>query len=182
MRLAERSREGAGKGQVAEQDREGAGQDARQDRGAERNRGGGPNQGVGRNQEEKSHPGPASGELSPEDAARVRGRLGRLGKGLEAFRARQRTRERNGARPASGMGYALRMSFDMVAALVVGGAMGWLLDRWLGTGPALLLVFGLFGLAAGFLNVARTYREMKAEMGANTGADLPATDDEDEDN
>jgi ATP synthase protein I len=36
-------------------------------------------------------------------------------------------------------------------------AIGWALDRWLGTRPILLAVFVLLGGAAGILNVWRIY-------------------------
>jgi ATP synthase protein I len=48
------------------------------------------------------------------------------------------------------------VGISFVLAIVMGFACGYYLDRWLGTGPWLLLVFTLFGLAAGILNVYRT--------------------------
>jgi ATP synthase protein I len=38
---------------------------------------------------------------------------------------------------------------------VVGAAIGWLLDRWLGISPWGMIVFLLLGFAAGVLNVMR---------------------------
>ena len=66
------------------------------------------------------------------------------------------------------------MATDIVAAVLVGGVIGWYLDRWLGTQPVLLLIFIALGMAAGVRNVIRTYRIMAAEFGTNTGVD---TDD-----
>jgi len=43
----------------------------------------------------------------------------------------------------------------LVAATAIGWAVGYGLDRWLGTDPWLMLVFTLFGIAAGFLNLFR---------------------------
>ncbi len=43
----------------------------------------------------------------------------------------------------------------MVASTAIGLAIGYGLDRWLGTGPWLTLTFSLFGIAAGFLNLFR---------------------------
>jgi ATP synthase protein I len=57
----------------------------------------------------------------------------------------------------SPMGIALRVGVEMVSALVVAVAIGWALDRWLGTKPILLAVFVLLGGAAGVLNVWRTF-------------------------
>ncbi|MEM9683584.1 MAG: AtpZ/AtpI family protein [Pseudomonadota bacterium] len=55
----------------------------------------------------------------------------------------------------TGLGFALRIGIELVAALVVGVGIGFLLDRWLGTGPWLMVVFFFLGSAAGFLNVYR---------------------------
>jgi ATP synthase protein I len=48
------------------------------------------------------------------------------------------------------------VGISFVLAIVMGFALGYYFDRWLGTRPWLLLVFTLFGLAAGILNVYRT--------------------------
>ncbi len=50
------------------------------------------------------------------------------------------------------MGDAMRLAIDLFASVLVGGAMGYFLDRWLGTKPWFLIVFLIFGLAAGFRN------------------------------
>lgn len=68
------------------------------------------------------------------------------------------------------MSYGLRMGVELVAAVLVGAGMGWLLDRWLGTSPWLLILFFLFGVAAGFRNVMRASIEMSQtdENGTDT--------------
>jgi ATP synthase protein I len=45
----------------------------------------------------------------------------------------------------------------VVSALVVGAALGFGLDRWLGTFPWLFLVFFVVGGAAGVLNIYRLF-------------------------
>lgn len=55
----------------------------------------------------------------------------------------------------AGLGFALRIGIELVAALAVGVGIGFLLDRWLGTAPWLMVVFFFLGSAAGFLNVYR---------------------------
>jgi len=60
--------------------------------------------------------------------------------------------------PGSALGLALRVGVELVSALAVGLAIGWLLDAWLGTRPWLMLVFILLGGAAGILNVYRLAR------------------------
>ena len=61
------------------------------------------------------------------------------------------------------MGFAFRAGVELMAALVVGGGIGWLLDRWLGTLPLFLLVFFFLGAGAGLLNVIRSAREMNRD-------------------
>ncbi len=53
----------------------------------------------------------------------------------------------------SGMAYAA--AFSMFAAVVSGLIVGWLLDRWLGTKPWLLVVGIVLGGAAGFYEFIR---------------------------
>ena len=43
----------------------------------------------------------------------------------------------------------------LVAATAIGLAIGYGLDRWLGTSPWLTLTFTLFGIVAGFINLFR---------------------------
>jgi ATP synthase protein I len=61
------------------------------------------------------------------------------------------------ADPADGsvLGLGLRVGAELVAALLVGLAIGWGLDRVLGTRPIFLGLFLLVGGAAGVLNVWR---------------------------
>jgi ATP synthase protein I len=51
------------------------------------------------------------------------------------------------------MGDVGTIGMHMVASTFVGLAIGYYLDKWLGTGPWLLLFFLLVGIAAGFKNV-----------------------------
>lgn len=101
--------------------------------------------------------------LSPEDRARFRDRLSELDERLGSAQERHSPPAVNSR--GRGMGYALRLAFDMIGAVVVGGGIGWFIDRWLGSAPAMLLIFGALGVAAGFMNVLRTYRQMVADSG-----------------
>jgi len=68
-------------------------------------------------------------------------------------------------RPQEGMGFALRIGVDLVAAVAVGTGIGWGLDYWLGTRPWLMLVFILLGGAAGMLNVYKMASGMADGVG-----------------
>jgi ATP synthase protein I len=55
---------------------------------------------------------------------------------------------------------------DLVAGIAVGVVIGWVLDRWLGTTPWLLLVFFVLGSAAGITNVMRTAMRIESDAKA----------------
>jgi F0F1-type ATP synthase assembly protein I len=48
------------------------------------------------------------------------------------------------------------VGISFVLAIVIGVAIGVVLDRWLGTGPWFFFIFLVLGFAAGVLNVYRT--------------------------
>jgi ATP synthase protein I len=55
-----------------------------------------------------------------------------------------------------GLSFAARVGVELLAALIVGGGLGYLGDAYWGTDPW-LIVIGLFlGMSAGLLNVYRT--------------------------
>ena len=85
-------------------------------------------------------------------------RLKHLGKRLDQIQASKSSQDA-APRPqanASGMARGLRLSTELVAGVIVGAAIGWFLDRWLGISPWGFIVFLLLGFAAGILNVMRT--------------------------
>jgi ATP synthase protein I len=53
---------------------------------------------------------------------------------------------------------AMELPFVLVSAVVVGGLLGFFLDRWLHTKPVFLLVLGGIGFAAGVRDVLRRLR------------------------
>ncbi len=50
---------------------------------------------------------------------------------------------------------ALELPFVFVSAIVVGGLIGYALDRWLHTKPIFLLIFGGIGFYAGLRDILR---------------------------
>ena len=56
----------------------------------------------------------------------------------------------------NGIGYALRLSSEFIAGVIVGAGIGWFIDRFAGTSPWGLIVFLLLGFVAGILNILRS--------------------------
>ena len=57
---------------------------------------------------------------------------------------------------SNGMAYAVKISSEFIAGVVVGAGIGWLIDKLLGTTPWGLIIFLLLGFCAGVLNVLRS--------------------------
>jgi len=72
-------------------------------------------------------------------------------------------KKNNGSNAAS-IGKALKISTEMVAAVVVGSTIGFLLDNWFGTKPLLIICFFFMGVAAGILNVFRSAKKMQKNL------------------
>ena len=62
---------------------------------------------------------------------------------------------------AASLGKALKISTELVAAVVVGSIIGFLLDDWFDTKPLLTICFFFMGVAAGILNVFRSAKKMQ---------------------
>jgi ATP synthase protein I len=50
---------------------------------------------------------------------------------------------------------ALELPFVLVAAIIVGGLLGFFLDQWLHTKPYLMLILGFLGFFGGLRDVLR---------------------------
>ena len=61
------------------------------------------------------------------------------------------------------LGNALKLGTELVAAVVVGTIIGFILDNWFDTKPWLIIIFFFLGAAAGMLNVIRTANRMQKE-------------------
>lgn len=93
-----------------------------------------------------------------EEAA-LAARLRRLGERLRVLSPEPREGEEQAARGAgnpSNLARALRLSSEFIAGIVVGGFLGWLIDRLTGWSPWGLIVFLMLGFAAGTLNAMRS--------------------------
>lgn len=125
---------------------------------------------------------PGRGNLTPEERAAFQRRVDGLSDRLGKVKAAHGTGPQgDDALRGRGMAYGLRMSSELVAAILVGGLIGYALDRWLGTTPWLFLVFFMLGFAAGILNLLRAYRQMQGEIAVRTGGNLGKSVPNDED-
>ena len=102
--------------------------------------------------------GKSDPDRRPSDEADLSARLRRLGDRLDQVRTSQPAESTPDARPApdgSALGRGLRLSSELVAGVLVGGAIGYALDYYLGIRPWGFIVFMLLGFAAGILNLMR---------------------------
>ena len=60
---------------------------------------------------------------------------------------------------AASLGKALKISTELVAAVVVGSTIGFILDNWFDTKPLLTICFFFMGVAAGILNVFKSAKK-----------------------
>ena len=65
---------------------------------------------------------------------------------------------------AASLGKALKISTELVASVVVGTTIGFLLDNWFDTKPLLIICFFFMGVAAGILNVFRSAKKMHKKL------------------
>jgi ATP synthase protein I len=109
----------------------------------------------------------------PSNDAALSARLRRLGERLDHTGARRPPTADPASRPAanaSAMARGFRLSTELVAGVLAGALLGWALDHLLGSSPWGMIVFVLFGFAAGVLNVARV-------AGAGAGSPVSGTAD-----
>jgi ATP synthase protein I len=113
--------------------------------------------------------------MTPEERAAFEGRIsdlsGRLGK-VRAQRETDAQADLDAEMRGRGMAYGMRMAAELVAAVIVGGLIGYGLDYWLGSKPWFFLLFFFLGFAAGVLNVVRAYEKMQKEIAARTGGGI----------
>ena len=123
-----------------------------------------------------------------EDDQALRARLDTLSGALKAQRqpAPSSPQPEGGGPSSDGFGSAmslgLRAGSEFVAAIVVGGLIGWGLDRLAGTNPLFLIAFFLLGVVAGVWNVIRATSPLsRAKTPVKDGPQAPPGVDEDED-
>ena len=76
----------------------------------------------------------------------------------------KKVEENNRGTNAASLGKALKISTELVAAVVVGTTIGFLLDSWFDTKPLLMICFFFIGAAAGILNVFKSAKKMHKKL------------------
>ena len=72
----------------------------------------------------------------------------------------KKNKAKNDSSNAASLGKALKISTELVAAVVVGSTIGFILDNWFDTKPWLTIVFFFMGATAGILNVIKSAKKM----------------------
>ena len=75
----------------------------------------------------------------------------------------QKDKTQNADKKGIFLGNAFKLGTELIAAVIVGTIIGFILDNWFGTKPILIILFFLFGAAAGILNVFRSAKRMQEE-------------------
>ncbi|MGX1787704.1 AtpZ/AtpI family protein [Bosea sp. NPDC055332] len=104
--------------------------------------------------------------------ASLESRLKSLDAGLKRATNQTEAEIRREATPSdsSGIGQAMRLSTEFVAGIIVGGMLGWAVDKWLGTAPFGMIVLLMLGFGAGVMNVVRAAGLMKSRTDDKSGA------------
>ena len=104
---------------------------------------------------------PDRGQISAADRDAIRRRSAELRRNLDEVNAR-RAPPSQGKEREEAFGTAFKFAAELVVGVVVGGGIGWVLDRQFGTAPWLMIVLVILGFAAGLLNVVRAARAAQA--------------------
>ena len=76
----------------------------------------------------------------------------------------QKDKTKNTDKKGIFIGNAFKLGTELVAAVIVGTIIGFILDNWFGTKPILIIVFFFFGAAAGIVNVVKAARRMQKDI------------------
>ena len=78
---------------------------------------------------------------------------------LKNARNKLKVEKKNAQR--SNIGQAFKLSTELVAAVLVGTIIGFILDNWFDTKPWLIIIFFFVGVVAGILNVIRSAKKLQ---------------------
>ncbi len=63
------------------------------------------------------------------------------------------------------IGVAWTLPFELIIPIIVGGGIGFLLDRWWHTAPVLLLIVGFVGFGIGLRNMIKAASALEEKRG-----------------
>ncbi len=118
---------------------------------------------------------PAAGALSAAERAALAKRASAIGDQIDAAKMRRGGVKAAETSQGDAMARGLKISAELIGGVVVGGGLGWLLDKGLGTFPWLFILFFLLGSAAGILNIVK-----QAQREVTPPAPSVKDDDEDD--
>lgn len=78
--------------------------------------------------------------------------------------------KRNGS-SAGQLAMAMELPFTLIISVLIGGGIGYFLDRWLRIAPALMLVGGLLGAAGGIWDILRRLTRQRNNQRFRNGRD-----------
>ena len=76
----------------------------------------------------------------------------------------EKVKETNKGSNAASLGKALKISTELIAAVIVGSTIGFLLDTWFDTKPLFIICFFFMGVAAGILNVFKSAKKLHKNL------------------
>ena len=76
----------------------------------------------------------------------------------------KKPQKKNNSSNAASIGKALKISTELVASVVVGSTIGFILDNGFDTKPLLTICFFFIGVASGILNVFKSAKKMQKKL------------------
>ena len=73
----------------------------------------------------------------------------------------KKNQSNNKSSNVASLGKAFKISTELVASVLVGSIIGFILDSWFDTKPLLTIIFFFMGVAAGILNVFKLAKKMQ---------------------
>ena len=75
----------------------------------------------------------------------------------------QNRKSQNSEKKGIFLGNAFKLGTELIAAVIVGTIIGFILDSWFDTKPWLIIIFFFMGSIAGVLNVIRAAKKMQQQ-------------------